>query len=153
MNHQMVGSELAAREAVRDLLARYTWAGDRGRSAELAACFLPDGVLDVGEHGGRWEGRAEIERQLDAVAERVAAAGTAPGPVQHHVTSVVIDLVDTTAADVRAYFCVFTDLGPDHWGTYRDHVQLDAIDGTWRFASRTVRVTGRSPESRFLPEG
>ncbi len=148
----MERTEIVAREAVRDLLARYTWAGDRGRSEEVAGCFLVDGVLDVGEHGGRWEGRDEIRRQLDAVAARVADAGGAPGPVQHHVTSVVIDLTDTTSATVRAYFCVFTDIGPDHWGTYRDQVQLDAVDGTWRFASRTVRVSGRSPQSRFLPE-
>ncbi|MEZ5137505.1 MAG: nuclear transport factor 2 family protein [Acidimicrobiales bacterium] len=151
MNHQMVGSELSAREAVRDLLARYTWAGDRGRSDDLAACFLEDGVLDVGEHGGRWEGREEIRRQIDAVARRAAAEGAA-GPVQHQVSSVLIDLLDTTAAEVRSYFCVLTDIGVDHWGTYRDRVELDHADGTWRFASRTVRVLGRAPASRFLPE-
>lgn len=152
MNHQMVSSELSAREAVRDLLARYTWAGDRGRSAELAACFLVDGVLDVGDHGGRWEGRAEIQRQLDAVAERIAAAGGGAGPVHHHVSSVLIDLLDTTSAEVRAYFCVFTDVGADHWGTYRDRVELDHADGTWRFASRSVRVLGHAPGSRFVPD-
>lgn len=152
MNHQMVGSELSAREAIRDLLARYTWAGDRGRSAEVAACFLEDGVLDVGEHGGRWTGRAEIERQLEAVAARVAAAGGTPGPVHHHVSSVLIDLVDTTSAEVRAYFCVLTDAGPDHWGSYRDRVELDHDDGAWRFTSRTVRVMGRAAGSRFLPD-
>ena len=152
MNHQMVSSELSAREAVRDLLARYTWAGDRGRSDEVADCFLEHGVLDVGEYGGRWVGRAEIRSQLDAVAARVAAAGGTPGPVHHHVSSVLIDLVDTTSAEVRAYFCVFTDAGPDHWGSYRDRVELDHADGTWRFAVRTVRVLGRSPGSRFVAD-
>ena len=146
----MVGSELSAREAVRDLLARYTWAGDRGQSDALAACFLDHGVLDVGDLGGRWVGRTEIRRQLDAVAERVAASGSAPTPVQHHVSSVLIDLLDTTSATVRSYFCVFTDVGPDHWGTYRDRVELDNVDSTWRFAERRVRVVGHAPTSRFL---
>jgi hypothetical protein len=148
----MVGSELSAREAVRDLLARYTWAGDRGRSAEVAACFLPDGVLDVGEHGGRWEGRATIEAELLAVAERVALAGGVPSPVHHHVSSVHIELVDATSADVRSYFCVFTDAGADHWGSYRDRVEIDHLDGSWRFRTRTVRVLGRAAGSRFVPD-
>ena len=58
--------ELATREAVRETLARATHAGDRGRGAELAACFTEDGVLDVGQHGGRWVGRATIRAQIEA---------------------------------------------------------------------------------------
>lgn len=34
------------RDAIRDLLARYAYNGDRGRLAELAACFAQDGVLE-----------------------------------------------------------------------------------------------------------
>jgi len=34
------------RDAIRDLLARYTYNGDRGRVEELAACFSADGTLD-----------------------------------------------------------------------------------------------------------
>jgi hypothetical protein len=151
VNHQMVGSELSAREAVRDLLARYTWAGDRGRASDLAGCFLDTGVLDVGD-GGRWEGRAAIEAEIRAVVDRAAAAGGAASPVHHHVTSVLIDLVDATSAEVRAYFCVFTDVGADHWGTYKDRVEVDHIDGSWRFASRVVRVLGHAPGSRFVPD-
>ncbi|MFN8018745.1 MAG: nuclear transport factor 2 family protein [Acidimicrobiales bacterium] len=145
----MERTEIVAREAIRDLLARYTWAGDRGRSAELASCFLADGVLDVGDHGGRWEGRARIEQELAAVAERVAASGATPTPVSHHVSSVLIEMTGPTSAIVRSYFAVHTDAGLDHWGTYRDEVAQDPIDGHWRFAERRVRVTGSSPESRF----
>ena len=146
----MERTELVARESIRALLAAYTWAGDRGRSAEVAACFTLDGVLDVGEHGGRWEGRAAIERELDAVADRVAASGDAPGRVNHHVSSVGIELRDPTSARVRSYFCVYTEHGADHWGSYADEVVLDAADGGWRFANRTVRVTGADPASRFV---
>lgn len=145
----MERTELIAREAIRDLLARYTWAGDRGRGAEVAACFVADGVLDAGAHGGAWEGRAAIEAELAAVGERVAAAGGAPSPVHHHVSSVHIELEDPTRATVRSYFCVFTDAGADHWGSYRDVVVLDASEG-WRFERRTVRVLGSAPHSRFV---
>lgn len=148
---EMERTEIVAREAIRDLLARYTWAGDRGRSAEVADCFLRDGVLDVGDHGGRWEGREEIQAQLAAVAGRVAASGAAPTPVSHHVSSVLITMTGPTAADVRSSFCVFTDVGADHWGSYRDVVAQDPIDGHWRFAERRVRVAGFAPTSRFAP--
>lgn len=145
----MERTELIAREGIRDLLARYTWAADRGRTDEVVDCFADDGVLDVGDHGGTWTGREEIRAQLDAVVARVAAAGSAPAPVQHQVTSVLIDVTEFSTATVRAYFCVLTDVGVDHWGTYRDEVVLDPADGTWRFARRTVRVLGSAPGSRF----
>ena len=142
-------SELLVREAVRDLVARYTKAGDRGRSGELAALFTTDGVLDVGDHGGRWEGRDEIARQLDAVADRVAAAGTSTGPVRHHVSSLVIDVEAAGTASASSYFLVLTAVGVDHWGRYRDRCVADA-DGTWRFAERTVHVDGHAPGSLMV---
>ncbi len=142
---------LAAREAVRDLVARYTWAGDGGRSAELARLFRADGVLDVGDHGGRWEGRVEIEAQLDAVATRVAAAGSAPGPVRHHVSSLVIDMASPTEATASSYFLVLTAIGVDHWGRYRDQMTVDPIDGAWRFVERRVRVDGAGAGSLLVP--
>lgn len=142
----MEPAELAAREAIRDLVAAYTWAGDRGRSAELAAMFTRDGVLDVGDHGGRWRGPAEIEARLDAVAERIAAAGGQPGPVHHHVASLRIHIdsdLDGQRADAVSYFAVHSRIGLDHWGRYRDRFTLGA-DGVWRFAERIVRVDGQS---------
>lgn len=138
--------ELVAREAVRDLVSRYTWAGDRGRSAEVADLFASDGVLDVGAHGGCWEGRDQIARQLDAVAERLAVAGTSPGPVRHHVSSLVIEVASPTAATASSYFVVLTGIGVDHWGRYRDRLAA-GLDGRWRFIERSVRVDGHTPGS------
>ena len=151
MTREMERTELIAREGIRDLLGRYTWAGDTGRSAEVADCFVPDGVLDLGEHGGTLDGRDAIAAELEAVAARVADAADAPGPVNHHVSSVLITMTDPTSATVRSYFCVYTDAGADHWGRYRDEVVMDRADGHWRFANRTVRVTGAAPDSRFIP--
>ena len=151
MTREMERTELIAREGIRDLLGRYTWAGDTGRTADVADCFTVDGVLDLGDHGGRFEGRAAIAAELEAVVARVAGAADAPGPINHHVSSVLIVMADPSSAEVRSYFCVYTDAGPDHWGRYRDAVVMDRADGHWRFASRTVRVTGAAPESRFVP--
>ncbi|MBX3314336.1 MAG: nuclear transport factor 2 family protein [Actinobacteria bacterium] len=141
--------ELEAREAIRDLVAAYTWAGDRGRSAELVDLFAIDGVLDAGTHGGAWEGRDRIRAELDAVAERVVAAGGSPGPVRHHVSNVRIRLIDHDEAEVLSYFAVLTTIGLDHWGRYRDRVVRDD-DGAWRFAERSVRVDGHVPGSLMV---
>ena len=108
-------SELVAREQIRHLLAAYTWAGDRGRLSELADLFAVHGVLDVGPHGGRWEGRAAIENGLQAVVARTAAAGpgNSAGPVHHHVSSVLITDVLGGRGRVRSYFAVHTAIGLD----------------------------------------
>ena len=151
MTREMERTELIAREAIRDLLGRYTWAGDTGRTADVADCFIETGVLDLGDHGGTFEGREAIAAELEAVVARVAAAAEAPGPVNHHVSSVLISMTGPTSATVRSYFCVYTDATADHWGRYRDDAVLDPIDGHWRFARRTVRVTGWAPGSRFVP--
>lgn len=151
MTREMERTELIAREGIRDLLGRYTWAGDTGRTAEVAGCFTVDGVLDLGDHGGVLEGRAAIAAELEAVVARVAEAADAPGAVNHHVSSVLITMTDPTTATVRSYFAVHTDEGLDHWGRYRDEAVMDPIDGHWRFARRTVRVTGAAPGSRFVP--
>lgn len=141
--------ELEARELVRDLVASYTWAGDRGRSAELADLFTVDGVLDAGAHGGAWRGRDTIRAELDAVADRVAATGGTPGPVRHHVSNVRIRFLDRGTAEVSSYFLVLTTIGLDHWGRYRDRVVADA-DGAWRFVERTVRVDGHDGGSLMV---
>lgn len=151
MTREMERTELIAREGIRDLLGRYTWSGDTGRTADVAECFTTDGVLDLGQHGGVLEGRAAIAAELDAVVARAAEAADAASPVNHHVTSIFIAMADPTSATVRSYFAVHTDQGLDHWGRYRDEVVMDPIDGHWRFARRTVRVTGAAPGSRFVP--
>lgn len=145
----MERTDLIARESIRDLIARYTWAGDHGDLEALAECFADDGVLDVGEHGGRWVGRAEIVRQLEAVVARTA--GTARGPLRHHVSSVLIDLDLHDEATARSYFLVMGPDGPDHWGRYRDRVVETMVGGRWVFAERVVRVDGRAAGSIMVP--
>ncbi|MCU1453826.1 MAG: hypothetical protein JWN46_1972 [Acidimicrobiales bacterium] len=139
--------EAVAREGVRDTLARYTHAGDRGRAGDLAACFTEDGVLDVGDAGGRWVGRAAIAAQIDAVIARGAASrGNGATPGRHHVSSVLIDLESAAEASSSSYFLVLTGDGSDHWGRYRDRLRVE--DGRWLLVERIVRVDGRTPAPR-----
>jgi hypothetical protein len=134
---------LLAREAVRDLVARYAHGADRGRSGEVAALFADDGTLELPD-GRVLTGPAAIRGFLDETAARVQSAGSTAGPLRHHVSShrVVVDGADTATG--YAYFLVVSARGPDHWGRYADRYVRTAA-GAWRFASRRVRLDGRAP--------
>ena len=137
-----------ARDEIRQLLARYNHAGDRGRLDELVACFAEDGVMELPDLPAL-RGRAAIRAHLEGVVAGLAAA-TTRATLRHHVASVWIEL-DPDATDrarSRAYFSVFTEIGLDHWGAYRDELRRD--DGGWRFSWRTVRVDGAVADSRMV---
>jgi hypothetical protein len=142
-------AELAIREAVRDTLARYNHAGDRGRLDELAAQFTPDGILEI--YGGdRLEGRAAIIAGLGGVVRRShdgAARSELPPIVRHHVSSVRIHDVTPERAEADSYFAVLTRDGLDHWGRYRD--VLVPCEGRWLLAKRLVRTDAYAPGSRY----
>lgn len=128
------------RVEVRALLDAYSFLVDRGRIADLADLFTPDGVMEgpVGEAG---VGRAGIEQFFRSAADRVAEP---PKLMRHHVTSCQV-VVDGDDADAQSYFLALTDLGLDHWGGYRDRIVRHR--GSWRIVRRTLRVDGWSPGS------
>ena len=130
--------ELVARERIRDLVARYAHAVDRGRFDELVALFSDTGVLELPD-GRTAQGHANIRTLLQATGTSLRATTVVPW-VRHHVTSHVITTQDPTNAEGFAYFFVVTERGPDHWGRYHDHY-VAAGDG-WRFARRRVRLDG-----------
>lgn len=141
--------ELAVREAVRETLARYNHAGDRGRVGELAEQFTPDGILEI-SGGARMEGRAAIAEGLGGSVRRSidgTAAGELPPIVRHHVSSVLIHDVTSDRAEAASYFAVLTREGLDHWGRYRD--VLVPCAGRWLLAHRFVRVDAHRPGSPF----
>jgi hypothetical protein len=130
-----------ARDAIRDLAAAYAHAADRGRVDDLIALFAEQGVLEL-DDGRRLTGRAAIGAFLRETAEAMRTAPTSPGVLRHHVASHHVVVEAPHAARGWAYFAVFTDRGPDHWGRYRD-AYVHTRDG-WLFASRHVRVDGRA---------
>jgi SnoaL-like domain len=148
----VITDELAIREAVRDTLARYNHAGDRGRLDELAAQFTPDGILEI--HGGdRLEGRAAIVARLGGVVRRSddgAAASGLPPILRHHVSSVLIHDITADRAQSDSYFAVLTRDGLDHWGRYRD--VLVPCEGRWLLASRRVRTDGYAQDSKYAAD-
>jgi 3-phenylpropionate/cinnamic acid dioxygenase small subunit len=140
--------EVAAREAIRDLLARYNFCGDRGRFDELLEMFADDATMVT--DSATYVGRAAI-RQLFVNA----SSDDEPNRIRHFTSTVVIELTSPSRASARSYFQVLTDNGLDHWGTYRD--VLVRSGNRWVFSRREVRVDGMTPggwaDRRLRPDG
>ena len=137
----MQSDELAAREGIRDLVARYTMNGDSGRVAQLVALFTENGELVI-EGGAVYRGHAALAAFFRSVA---LGGGDVPElrALRHHVATQQIELLAAGSATGRTYFSVFTDRGLDHWGVYRDDYRL--TDAGWRFARRRVSIDGFTP--------
>ena len=139
--------ELAAREAIRDLVARYNANGDTGRFDQVMELFAPDAVMEL-DNGRVHTGLHEIRTIFTGARDR-GSRGGAPMYLRHMTATHQIDVADESTAAGRCYYLVLTAVGLDHWGRYID--QYRTVDGRWRFARRRVTVDGRSPDSIFLP--
>lgn len=152
--------ELATREACRDTLAQYTHSGDRFLLEQMAGAFCEDGVLELRGRPPLVGRRAIIEflsggrgQREDQIRE-AARAEQSEGPsrlVRHNVTSIRFESVTPTEARLASYFTVFTEIGPDHAGRYRD--RLVPVGDRWLLAHRYVTTDWWAPGSRFLPPG
>ena len=142
--------ELIARESCRDTLAQYTHAGDRFRLDEYAAAFCEDGVLEI-KGTPPTVGRAAIiglvggvtgpQRPVQPTDETIKRI------VRHNVTNVRFEAISPTEATAASYFTVFTEIGLDHMGRYRD--RLVPVGDRWLIAHRFVSTDWRAPNSTF----
>ena len=105
-------AEAVSREEIRSLVASYNAFGDRGRVAELAGLFAPDGTLEI--HGGESHvGPAAIEAYLGGVTGDNTARATY---WRHFVATHDIEVIDAERATGTAYFLVIDGNGLNHWG-------------------------------------
>ena len=130
--------EMAAREQIRDTIARYAHCVDGGQFDDLVELFMPDGVLEI-EGQPPHRGRDAILAFVTGTGQDLAADTGAPR-IRHHVDNVVIELDGPERARARCYFLAVTDGGLDHWGRYRD--ELERSGDRWRFARRRVHTDG-----------
>ena len=131
--------EIAIRESVRQTLADYTAATDSFDLAALASCFTADGRLEFTGGAGPLVGPGQIEAGLRSQLSQ-PPSDKRPSYVRHHLSSIRFSRVDAVEVETSSYFVVFTDIGVDHWGRYRD--VLKPVGARWLFASRTIRVDG-----------
>jgi SnoaL-like domain len=139
--------ELSARERIRDTLAKYNWSGDALRLSELAETFCEDGELEL-RGSDPVKGRTSIVEFLSgAVASPNAAAEAANAKriVRHNVTNIRFTEVTPSQARVACYFTVFTEIGLDHYGRYRD--VFVPVDDDWLIRHRFVSTDWSAPTS------
>lgn len=134
-----------ARDAIRDLVARYNANGDTGRFAQVRALFTADAVMRI-EPDDEYVGIEAIMTIFTGTSSNTAASSGLTH-VRHFTSTHQIDFDDERTATGRLYFSVLTDVGLDHWGRYVDRYVL--TDEGWRFARRSVSVDGWSTNSLF----
>jgi hypothetical protein len=139
--------ELVARERIRDTLALYNWSGDAGRIEDLTQSFCPDGKLEV-------RGTATVTGR-SAIAEFLGGVATPPVTsavkriVRHTLTNIRFTELTPERAQVSSYFTVFTEIGLDHYGRYRD--VFTPVGDAWLIAHRFVSADWRGPKSTMAP--
>ncbi|OIN81002.1 nuclear transport factor 2 family protein [Mycobacterium malmoense] len=139
--------ELIAREQIRDTLARYNWSGDAGRLDGLAETFCEDGVLEI-RRGEPLHGRSEIMAFLGGVSGNIAVRTDVKPVVRHNLTNVLFTALAPGEAHVSSYFTVFTHIGLDHFGRYRDTFVADG--DAWLIKHRRVSTDWASPDSTMV---
>jgi len=147
--------ELVAREQCRDTLAQYSHAGDRYQLDEFAGAFCEDGVLEIRGQPPLVARAAIVERfggataaqQAQGVAATARASGQSRRVVRHTVSNVRFESVSPEECTVASYFTVFTEVGLDHMGRYRD--RLVPVGERWLIAHRFVSTDWRAPDSTF----
>jgi hypothetical protein len=139
--------ELTVREQIRDTLARYNLAGDRGRYDDMVGCFAPGGVLVI-VGGAAHQGHDSLRRFFSGVGGTVHPDLT---QLRHCVTNLVIDVEGPEVASASSYFQVITDVGLDHWGRYRD--RLAPVGDRWLLTERSVKTDGYAATSLFTALG
>ena len=139
--------ELAARESIRDLVARYNASGDSGRFDETVALFTEDAVVEV-VPGRTYRGREEIRSLFTSAQKAGASKPSAAEPavrrfVRHYTATLQIDVPDPDTARSRCYYAVFTEAGLDHQGRYVDDYRCE--NERWLLAKRHITLGARVP--------
>jgi hypothetical protein len=151
----MTVEELLAREGVRKTINLYNAAGDARDGAAFVRLFAADAVLEFAGFGPVPGFRSE---GLEAIRTRTATWSPVPGKdpslslasfIRHNLTTCRIDLTGADSATARTYFVVFTDIGPDHAGTYTDTLVRQGEE--WLFQHRRIALDWRSAGSIFPP--
>jgi hypothetical protein len=140
-------------EEIRQLLARYDRAVDFGDAEGFAACFTPDGYLEVA--GLPVEAQHESDRVVGREALRkwvTALYAGLQGHVRHCQNMPIIE-GDGQTATMFSYLFEYRvgntppNVGMTLTGVYYD--KLAKVDGRWLFTERICRLDPQ-PEHRDL---
>jgi uncharacterized protein (TIGR02246 family) len=128
-----MASVLEEKDAIREVMARYCFALDDGRFADMAALFTEDGTWQT------FFGKATGRQAIAEFAAGLRAHRTDNPRAIHHVTNIVITL-DGDTAKVRSNWTTVQNApeGPKvgSGGAYDD--EMVKIGGQWFFKYRTI---------------
>ncbi|WP_157215408.1 nuclear transport factor 2 family protein [Flavisphingomonas formosensis] len=120
--------DLLAREAVRELRARYGWHAARGDYEGIVGLFAPDGLFELTFDGARraLRGREEIRTFLQATM--------VPGMVFPMIHNDIV----TVDGDEAHGSCAMESRSPDGKGGFSGyyHDKARRYDGRWLFSER-----------------
>jgi hypothetical protein len=139
--------ELSARERIRDTLAAYNWSGDAMRLAGLTESFCENATLEV-RGAAPVQGRAAIVEFLSGAVASPKSAAEQSGVrriVRHNVANIRFTELTPDEAHVSCYFTVFTEVGLDHYGRYRDI--FVPVGDEWLIRHRFVSTDWHAPHS------
>ena len=124
---------LEEKDAIREVMARYCFALDDGRFADMAALFTEDGTWQT------FFGKATGRKAIAEFAAGLRAHRAENPRAIHHVTNIVITL-DGDTAKVRSNWTTVQNSpeGPKigSGGAYDD--DMVKVGGEWFFRHRTI---------------
>jgi hypothetical protein len=126
-------SDLAEKDAIREVMAEYCFHLDNDRFADMAALFTADGTWDTAF--GKGTGRGGVEALVRSMRR---SADPRPRAI-HHCTNIVIKIEGTTAKCFSNWVTVQNSgQGPKigSAGSYADDMVKQ--DGTWLFRYRKI---------------
>lgn len=140
--------ELEDREEIRNVIASYGPAVDRGDSIEAANLWAPDGTYDVDGYGIS-TGRAAIKTLLDGPHHQQLIAGGAA----HFLSPVKLEVTNDIAIAV-GYSCVFQWNG-EAFNAVRisaNRWTLERNEGAWHVTGRINRLLSGSAAAQAILE-
>lgn len=148
----MTLDELLDREAIRQTMANYNMAGDRLRTDDFIAVFTDDAILEsdgVPEQDAfRYAGREQIRGWFTRWRKPEGQAPVHQAKfIRHHLSTCHIEFAGPGTAKARTYWTAYTDIGPDHCGSYLDTFRK--VQDRWLIAHRRIRLDWRSEKSLY----
>jgi hypothetical protein len=125
--------------AIRQLLARYGFNADMGRSEAYVSLYTDDGAIDVSSTT-RWEGRDEL---MDFITNPDGHAGMV-GRCMHAQGNNLVTYIDGDSAVAEAYSIVLMreDDGLHVFTCNANRWTLQKVDGAWKIRERFIRTPG-----------
>jgi ketosteroid isomerase-like protein len=125
--------------AIRELLARYGFNADRGRSEAYVSLYTEDGVIDTSDTR-RWEGHAEL---MDFITDPQGHAGMV-GRCMHVQGNNLVTHIDGDTASAEAYSVVLMreEDGYQVLICNANRWTLEKANGTWQIRERFIRNPG-----------